>query len=383
MISKVLADILRAGRSEFNARFVEARRRFPGLSGEMFLTVLQEMVDPVVTAVAAIHPDYAAETVSVAYDVALELAGQNLAGPGARSMAIAEGWRRLLPAAAAHLAEAPRSILPAVSNVLHHLATTPGARPAQWVRDMTRLAGQCRSPEEFLKLGQILAWRSGMAHYRSAALVLLDSVPEELALQALECNFSLPPGGGGSGRGGSCDGSDSPLLHPPPNPLPSRERESCPEASFSMRALQDILSRLARDPWYDPAKPARVGKGGERLRPVRRIGAFRGFGGLFIEPPRVTVSDRSILVRSGDECWLLTADCFGATFHRCDPALFAACDCQKTLPGGMELDGTTIRRDGFSLNLGQLGAISSAAATVDTLAITSPLTHSIVLIALT
>jgi len=131
MISDALASVLRAGRHDFNARFAAARQRFPSLNGEMFGLVLREMVDPAVAAVAALRPECVAETVSTAYDVALELAGQNLAGPATRSMAIAEGWHRLLPAAAQHLAEAPARVLAAVSNALHHLATTPGARPAE------------------------------------------------------------------------------------------------------------------------------------------------------------------------------------------------------------------------------------------------------------
>jgi len=79
----------------------------------------------------------------------------------------------------------------------------------------------------------------------------------------------------------------------------------------------------------------------------------------------------------------LTADFFGATFHRCDPALFDASARQANLPPGLKIDGSTVRRNGFTLNLDQLGMISSGAATVDTLALTSPLTHAVLLVALT
>jgi hypothetical protein len=337
MICPALASVLRSGRSDFNARFAEARIRFPGLSGESFSLALQELVDPAVAAVAALHPEGVGETVSAAYDVALELAGQNMV-TGTHGEVIAEGWRTLLPAAARHLAEAPRSVLPAVSNALHHLAATPGARPAQWIRDLARLAEQCRTSDEFLKLGQAAAWRCGLAHYRPAALALLDSVPEPLSLALLGAT---------------------------------------PAASWS-----EVRARLERDPWYDPSGPEPLGdtRNG-RLREVGRIGAFRGFGGLFIEPPLVSTSEKSILVRSGEECWLLTADCFGATFHRSSPALWSASARQEIK--GLEIAGTTLRRDGHSLNLDHLGSISSVAATADTLAITSPLTHAVVLVAMT
>ncbi len=45
-------------------------------------------------------------------------------------------------------------------------------------------------------------------------------VPEEAA-----CKSSLPPGGGGLGRGGSSDEPGRLPFHPPPSPLPSREGE--------------------------------------------------------------------------------------------------------------------------------------------------------------
>ncbi|HCE67999.1 MAG: hypothetical protein A2X82_17030 [Geobacteraceae bacterium GWC2_55_20] len=340
MISVELADILRSNRTDFNARFNEARRSYSGLNGEQFAVVLREMVDPLIVAVAELCPDCVAETTSVAYDVALELAGQNLVGPGGRNMAIDEGWRALLPSVARHLAAEPRRVLPAISNALHHLATTPGARPAEWARDLGRLAGLCGSADEFLRLGQAAAWRSGLAHYRTAALALFDSLPEQLSLALLEV--------------------------------------SSPTSWKAVRLL------LEQNRWYNPTTPeCDQAVAGDQLRIVARVGAFRGFGGLFIEPPRVAVNGSSILVRSGPECWLLTADFFGATFHRCDPALFDASARQANLPPGLKIDGSTVRRNGITLNLDPLGMISSCAATVDTLALTSPLTHAVLLVALT
>lgn len=340
MISAELAGILRSNRTDFNARFNEARRSYPGLNGEQFAVVLREMVDPLIVAIAELCPDCVAETTSVAYDVALELAGQNLVGPGGRNMAIGEGWRALLLSAVRHLAAEPRRVLPAISNALYHLASTPGARPAEWSRDLVRLADLCGSADEFLRLGQAAAWRSGLAHYRTAALALLDSLPEQLSLALLEVSSPTP--------------------------------------------WKEVRSLLEQNRWYNPATPEcdQMVKN-ERLRVVARAGAFRGFGGLFIEPPRVAVNGSSILVQSGSECWLLTADRFGATFHRCDPALFDASARQAKLPPGLEIAGSTIRRNGFTLNLDQLGMISSAAATDDTLALTSPLTHAVLLVPLT
>lgn len=57
-----------------------------------------------------------------------------------------------------------------------------------------------------------------------------------------------------------------------------------------------------------------------RLRPAGRVGAFRGFGGSFREPPRVATADgRSVVTNAGDS-GVMTADVLGATFHRAAPA---------------------------------------------------------------
>ncbi|MFA7384109.1 MAG: exodeoxyribonuclease V subunit alpha [Desulfurivibrionaceae bacterium] len=52
---------------------------------------------------------------------------------------------------------------------------------------------------------------------------------------------SLPPGGGGLGRGGNSDEVGSSPLHPPPSPLPSREGESTP-------SLAELIAELRESP---------------------------------------------------------------------------------------------------------------------------------------
>jgi hypothetical protein len=50
------------------------------------------------------------------------------------------------------------------------------------------------------------------------------------------------------------------------------------------------------------------------------VGAFRGFGGLFLEPPKVSSSGGGLFVESAGGQWILCADAFGATFHRATEA---------------------------------------------------------------
>jgi hypothetical protein len=114
---------------------------------------------------------------------------------------------------------------------------------------------------------------------------------------------------------------------------------------------------------------------------VARAGAFRGFGGLFVEPPVVAAAGEHFLVRSGGDCWLLTADAFGATFHRATPE--ESKDARpSSVPPGVTARGTTVSIDGARVDLPELGEINGVAANGTTLAVTSPLSHAVVLLAL-
>lgn len=334
-VSPALASILRSGRTEFNARFAAARHLYPQLNGEGFSLFLQTAVDELAQATERARPDRLGDVVMAAYDAALELAGQNLAGPGSRQPVIEEAWRRVLPRAAPLVASAPAPVIAAVCNAAHQLASTPGARPAQWIELMEALAPKCADVEMFLRLGQVVGWRAGLAHFRKTALAAADALPEALALAAI--------------------GSKLKAGWP-------AERE-----------------KLLRNPWHDPANEQSNPVG---LRVVAQAGTFRGFGGLFVEPPEVAAAGEHFLVHSGDDCWLLTADRFGATFHRAAPGEFDAAKREHGLPPTLKVNGARVILNGQPFEFPALGEFTSIAANVTTLALTGRFTHSVVLAAL-
>lgn len=339
MVSAALASILRSGRSDFNARFIAARRIYPELQVEVFTEFLATAVDDLVSAVAAVGADRLGEVTMTAYDAALELVGQKLAGSGSRLAEVEEGWRRVLPKIAPLIATGSVCLIPAVCNAVHQLAATPGARPAQWIEITEQLGSQCADADSFLKLGQVAAWRAGLAHFRPGAIAGADALPETLALAALGAT------------------SDS--------------------------RWTDVRAQLLANPWFDPATTR---KESPVPRVIAQVGSFRGFGGMFVEPPLVVGMGENFLARSNSECWLLTADLFGATFHRASIEEFEASARKSQLPAGLQSNGSVITFNGSgngqSLDLPVLGDLASAAANETTLALTARLTHSIVLVAL-
>ena len=338
-ISEAFASVLRSGRSEFNAQFAEARRLYPELDGAALLQFLRTHVDPLVRALEQMRSERVPEVVMAAYDAALELVGQKLVGPGARNHLLEEGWRRLLTPIAALVATAPARVISAVSNALHNLETTPGARPEQWIADLERLGTNCEDVDTFLRLGQVAAWRAGLAHFRPGALAAADGLPTALALAAV----------------GAPTSSEWP----------------------------EVRKQLLANPWFDPATPITAGNGdATRVQVMAQAGAFRGFGGVFIEPPHVAAEGEHFLVRSGEENWLLTADLFGATFHRTNPSDFDLAIQNSKLPPGLKVADWKVVWGNERFEIAGLGKFTSAAANGTTLALTSELTHSVVLVAL-
>ena len=339
MISKALEDVLRAGRDQFNAQFADAKRAHPQLNGDEFTVHLMGSVNAIVDACNAFAPDKTASVTQAAYGLSLELMGQDLLGSRSKLRAIEDGWRTLLPSLAPWMAQEPARVLGSISNALFNMARTPGARTSEWIERMQGFAAMMLraqaqdslkpiSTGTMLALGQVAAWQSGMAHYRAGALALLNTFPPKLAEVVL-------------GTKGA------PML------------------------MKDVLARMKNDRWWNP-----IGNvpHAQAIRLVRTVGAFRGYGGEFMEPPTVQVFGDGFLVRSGVDQWQMCADAFGATLHRVSDATGAS----NVVPWSISKDGL-IKKQTMAARFDVLMNYSSAAGNESTLAVTSPLSHSIFL----
>jgi hypothetical protein len=347
MLSGPFAQILEANRSRFNARFAEARRIQPGLDPLIFAECLRSTVAQVVEAVHHVRPEKAAEAAEVLYDLSLDLLGQEFLGPNSRYPFIVEGWRFLLPRLSRFIAGSPREFVGSTTNALYNLSTTPGARPGEWAASLLKLVEVCPDAPTLLRAGQVAAWRAGMAHYRLSALDLCRDLPPPVALTAL--------------------GLSPQAEHPP---------------------LDTLIDSLKANPWLSPASnlqsptPLRLAPGAivsnYQLQIVSRVGAFRGFGGLFLEPPLVWPADDDFVVSDGEGTWLLMADVFGATFHRADikaPSLKTSSPFTINKAGSVSFGKT-------SRAFPELANANSSAGNNTTLAVTTPFSHAVYLIAL-
>ncbi|MBF0530050.1 MAG: hypothetical protein HQK55_12430, partial [Deltaproteobacteria bacterium] len=195
----------------------------------------------------------------------------------------------------------------------------------------------CPTLEDFLKVGQVAAWRCGLAHFRAGALEIWRDLPEPLARLAL--GFK-------------------------------------PDAEAL--AKSDLAAALA-DPWRSLKQLGRLPE--RKLRLVARVGGFRGFGGPFISPPEVTCARTVIYAFDREFCYSLHADWFGSAVERFGSDLPEGVENR---PLGFSLDQKNgmVTKDGQQAIFPELAGASSFAATDHTLAVTVPRSHFVYLIAL-
>ena len=135
---------------------------------------------------------------------------------------------------------------------------------------MSRLAPHASTVAHLRALGQVVAWRAGVAHFRAGALEAADALVNDLG--------------------------DAAAL----DALGARPTDSWPS----------VRDKLNADPWWSP-DPKRATARNEGIE----IGRFAGFGGTFKQPPEVRESDCGFVVKSGERYFLLIADVYGAVLH--------------------------------------------------------------------
>ena len=325
------ARVLEAGRSAFNARVAQARSRSARFDTAALSDFLRDRVAPLVEAVAATAPDAVGTTTVAAFDAALSLVGQGLAGPERRGGLLDRAWAELLPALPRAVADAPAALIVSLCNAAIHLDRAPAARGREWIASMTALGARAGSLGELLGLGQVLAWTAGLAHYRHGALQALDRLNPDLGLAA----FGAPAG------------SDWAALR----------------------------ARLREERWWSPDPVA-----AQRAVGGFRVGAFTGFGGAFSEPPKVRAAPGGFVLRSGERCFALHLDVYGWSLLPAAAADFESGTRDRPAPyappasvvhGALRIGGST-----WALDLPQDGL--DVAASEDSVAVSSIYSHALV-----
>lgn len=327
-VSQQLAEVLAAGRTQFNARVAEVRRRYPSFESGAFAAFLEGPVDQLVQIIAATAPHRVTPVAVAAFEVGLELVAQGLAGPGSRNRAANLAWSQVMPRLVALLAAQPFDLLGTVTNAALHVEKTNGARLDEWLQLMAEMGPQASGMDILRQLGVVLAWRAGLAHFRAGAIDAANQLPEHLALNA----FGAAPGSN----------------------------------------WLSVRRRLIGDPWW---APGRIVEASGRLG--FEVGQFSGFGGRFHSPPELRGCADGFVVRSGNRFSFLVADAFGAVFHAATQEEFEEASEPSTSMPRPALKGATLVLGTATVDLDLPETGIAIACNRHTVAVTSHYTFAI------
>jgi hypothetical protein len=244
-----------------------------GLDGDAFLIHLAEVVGPIVNAVAEILPECSRSVAVELYDLSLELFASQTMGPQATSAEILRVWNDILPHLPKLMSRDAAVVAGSLSNAAFNVARADTGRIDFWLEQMLVTARVCDNLPRLLDCGTVLAWRAGMVQYRSAAMDAAAALPHVLAITAL----------GLAENTGVAD-------------------------------LQALLAHLRQSPWH--CLESTIASVDPQPHLVRTIGDFRGFGGQFLRPPRVTSHNDDLLATDGQSTWRLLVDCYGSMLQR-------------------------------------------------------------------
>jgi len=345
-----LADALARDRDVFNARFAFARSQRRNLDSHAFSRHLRENMRPIVEAVAALQPGRVDAVVQVLFELSLDGVGRNLLGPETRVFYLNELWREHLPKLARFVCEDPRMLVSALTYAMRALGKKKADRARTWIARLVEIAQSCPQAcseiVTLLDVGKVLAWRSGMAHYRESALDVWRGLPDALRYEAL----ILSP-------------EDEPAL-----------------LDKMTRPGLDALDAAFENPWFHPSKhsPAEffAQNMSARAYSIRTLGGFVGFGYEFVAPPRVMALDGRIFAFDGDSYFGLYADSFGATLQPVgprSPAIHRPMDPTDRAREALIIQWLRRRHPTFNASLSQV-------TTPTTCALTLPHRHCIFLV---
>lgn len=275
-ISDFCCRLLEQNREALNQRYLQRRAQGAKLEDSSWLFHLRQRILPIVDTVAAVLPEGCTRTLNDLYDVSLDLfaVGHFSESTGILPQALSQLWELTLPRFAKQMARDPRRVSGSLSNAVLSIAQSHPESVDRWLKTLNRAGPLANTVDQLLQIGQVAAWSAGYPEYRAAAVKLAQSLPVEVVRSI----FEFP-------------------------------------ASLSDTDVSELLGQWLVDPW---AYRSETTVNSPAIVRVGSCGAFRGFGGVFLEPPQVFLSGKQLMATDNHSVWQVIADSFGQSFHRVD-----------------------------------------------------------------
>jgi hypothetical protein len=324
MISSAFKSFLQLERENCNHLFASTRRQHPQMDAESFQEFLVQQLDPVVALLDQSGKPVAPFAMA-GYQHGLELAAKSCLGKSEFYSQVSGLWRDIIPQSLPLISTNPDYWLSILANLLYRLNTQDVSVSKKWLELMGRSVQKCRSEEELKKTGLILAWISGLACYRQAALDALTEISDELFTAITQ--------------------------------MESENRNT-------------IQSSLMANRWLDFSLHTSA-----KFSKQKRFGSPSLLDGEFTQPPRVEAFNNQFYVTSADRIWLLFFDAFGEMLVPVQDAQLPA-NKDNELISKIQADIKAARPSGLT----DLASFSSCAELNDSLALTSRDSFAVILL---
>jgi len=327
MISSAFTSFLKTERAECNQLFASVRHQHPHIEGDSFHQFLREQLDPVINLL-----DQSGQSVGLfataGYQHGLDLAAKRWLGKSEFYLDVKNLWRHVIPTCLPWISSNPDYWLSLFGNILYRLKSQNATTSTKWLELMAASASKCQSADELKKLGLVLAWVSGLACYRQAALEALSEISDELFV-------------------------------------------SITHADIKNRAT--IQQSLMNNRWLDFSMNQP-----KTFSMQKRFGGAVLFEGEFTEPPKVLAFNNQLYVTSANRIWMLFFDAFGEILIPAQDSLSAIHYQPDTRDLNEQLK--LYLKMGLKDKLHDLASLASCAELDDTLALTSKDSFAVILL---
>lgn len=172
-----LVEHLKEHADEYNQLYYQYQLRSGKMDPVLLSRWIVSVIEPIVVSVTDVCPESLPGVFKAFYASLLPLLASNLALIYEVEYHDAWSMCTLNPRL---ISKQPKRIINAVNSALISLRRNQPEKVGDWIRSMARIVVYCRTADEFLNCGRIIAWLCGMAHLREKAIKVYPGLSEEI-----------------------------------------------------------------------------------------------------------------------------------------------------------------------------------------------------------